>query len=204
MNITKNQHYVPEKYLKEWISKDGTISINNNGKVICAKSVYYYAQENFFYKYEKLNYHEFCILIDYIKKNALIPHNDLQVYLTSCYSPVIYETIDNDELNDDFNRIMLKIIEEKLFDAQSIILIHMYIKFKKMIEAIGKDEVEKEIVRMKKEIKNETNEGFERFYSNIESNAWPYLNKALGGDISFFYSEDGFDYVIFFFDASTC
>jgi hypothetical protein len=36
MNITKNQHYVPEKYLKEWISKDGTISINNDGKVICA------------------------------------------------------------------------------------------------------------------------------------------------------------------------
>lgn len=186
----KRQHFVPQKYLKSWASLNGHLSACINGKIVTSINIINVAQETYFYKYEKLDYDEFCFVIDYLKSKLAIPQDFLQKHITSSYSPHVLRSLFNNEIGEDFILILKKIFKENLFEKSMIDYVKSFgwINKDMFLPTIPREPIFEDTIR----------EGEEELSFIIEEQAWPYFEAALSGDTSFFYTKEGFDRFVLF------
>lgn len=116
MQLIKNQHYVPQFYLKEW-KKPEFFVYNKTTSTITKRSIETIASQKYFYKIKYLTEKEvnfLKLILDYKKPKHIAEYNDKIIKMHSIANAIINPEIRTK--NQEFQRIQ-KLIESNFDDS---------------------------------------------------------------------------------------
>lgn len=175
--ITKRQHTVPRNYLRAWAHKN-SIAACVKGKTLNSVSLDDVGQEKYFYSLEDLNCDETVFVLDFLQRQMKMPDSAIISHFSSHILPFILKKVIENKTDNDTIKIVKLLIDRNLLHKELANVLRNTI----LLQTTTKIAIDATNSPLTEWIKN----GEEPINCNIENDAWPYLDSAIRGDLSFF------------------
>lgn len=175
VNITKNQHYLPQEYLKQWCSEDGSFAVATRKGIVTSRNVRNFGAENNMYAFVDIAPQELNFLRRAISQIVTFSHPVIEALFVPTYLVVLFFRIEKQDWNDEYAK------EYDEFSKLNLSKIRRSTYNKLRDAAEGRTSLTQE---EKDAMRCSFASGFETFETSVENAALPVLRNVRNGDLS--------------------